>query len=102
MVRRPGSQIPLADRPFRKLYARRRETVESKVRHMIVDVARLHRIDMHVTVIYEYKNEVSMFRSQQEDGRHMSTTLGELVSCLTIVCTQLTFHSGQPARTTPT
>ena len=66
MVRRTLEETP-ADKSARVFFGRRRQGVDSKVRSMILGLANKHHVDINVTVIYEYKNEVSIFRSQPGD-----------------------------------
>ena len=81
MVRRTLEETP-ADKGARVFFGRRRQGVDSKVRSMILGLANKHNVDINVTVIYEYKNEVSMFRSQPGDTGRWFSTVRDLVSHL--------------------
>ncbi|KAF3005590.1 hypothetical protein E8E13_000138 [Curvularia kusanoi] len=79
MVRRAKEETPAADKDARVFFDRRRTGVDNKIRSMIVVLSNKHHVDINVTVIYKYKDEVSMFRSQPGDGGQWFPTLTEHV-----------------------
>lgn len=52
-----------AEKSAQVFFGRRGQGVDSKIRSVILGLANKHRVDINVTVIYEYKNQVSIFRS---------------------------------------
>lgn len=84
MVRRTLEETS-ADKSAQVFFGRRGQGVDSKVRSMILGLANKHHVDTNVTVIYEYKNEFSIFRSQPADTERWFPTVRDLVSCLKIL-----------------
>jgi hypothetical protein len=69
----------------RLFFDRRRQGLDRKARTMITEESKTHHVDVKVTIIYEYKNEVSFFRSHPtEVGARWFSSIAELVSAVPI------------------
>lgn len=79
MAPRNPDQTP-AQKNARVFFDRRRQGLDGKVRSLILGLANKHNVDINVTVIYEYKDEVSIFRSQPGDSGSWWSSVEELVS----------------------
>jgi hypothetical protein len=69
-----------AEKSARVFFDRRRTGLDGKVRSLILGLANKHNVDINVTVIYEYKDEISIFRSQPGDTGRWFPTVRDLVS----------------------
>jgi hypothetical protein len=81
----------------REFYDRRRTGIDRKVRSLITGESNDYGVEMNVTIIYEYANEVSFFRSHvNEESARWFSSFAELVSvsykqeivqdCKTLTC----------------
>jgi hypothetical protein len=65
----------------REFYQRRRQGIDRKVRTMITHLCNQFQHSANVTIIYEYRDEVSFFRSHlNENGARWFPSLEALVS----------------------
>lgn len=65
----------------RQFYDRRRAGIDRKVRSLITGESNEFGVAVNVTIIYEYRNEVSFFRSHlDETNARWFSSLNELVS----------------------
>lgn len=69
----------MASKEAQKLFDRRRTGLDRKARDLIMKSLSMHNVDLGITIIYEFGEEVSMFRSHLDDGRWWST-VQDLVS----------------------
>jgi hypothetical protein len=69
----------LAERSARAFFERRRQGLDSKARALILKLSKDHNVDSNVTIIYEYKDEISIFRSHTGDTGPWFPTINELV-----------------------
>ncbi|EOA82037.1 hypothetical protein ACJQWK_05062 [Exserohilum turcicum] len=63
----------MASKEAQKLFDRRRTGLDRKARDLIMKSLSMHNVDLGITIIYEFGEEVSMFRSHLDDGRWWST-----------------------------
>jgi hypothetical protein len=63
----------MASKAARKLFDRRRTGLDRKARDLIMKSLSLHNVDIGITIIYEFGDEVSMFRSHLDEGRWWPT-----------------------------
>jgi hypothetical protein len=81
VVKRKPRKITARKDESRKFYERRRAGIDRKVRALITGESVDYGLEMNVTVIYEYKNEVSFFRSHRDrKNARWFSSLQELVS----------------------
>jgi hypothetical protein len=79
MVRKVVPRAPKDE--GRKFYNRRRTGIDRKVRTLITGVSNDYGVEMNVTIVYEYADEVSFFRSHGDEGNsRWFSSFEELVS----------------------
>lgn len=74
------SEETRAQKDARAFFDRRRQGLDGKVRSMILGLANKHNMDINCTVIYEYRDELSIFRSHPGDTGRWWSSIKELVS----------------------
>jgi hypothetical protein len=69
----------------REFFNRRRSGLDRKAQTLITHESKKHHVDVKVTIVYEYQNEVSFFRSHPtEVGARWFSSFNELVSVVSI------------------
>jgi hypothetical protein len=85
----PRKKVRTKDKA-REFFDRRRLGIDRKIRALITGESNTFGIDLNVTVIYEYANEVSFFRSHlDESNARWFTSLDDLVCTVKILSTAI-------------
>ncbi|KAF5845612.1 hypothetical protein GGP41_009357 [Bipolaris sorokiniana] len=86
----------MASKEAQKLFDRRRTGLDRKARDLIMKSLSMHNIDLGITIIYEFGEEVSMFRSHLDDG--LCSNFWHVRNILTYIANTRKIHAVRVSR----